>query len=1012
MSKSILGLFVALLFAIQVRADQPIFNISSIEANPGDIIEVNFNVDNFTELIVAQFSVNWNPDVLEFRAIKNFNSSVNGLNPSVFNTTTYVNEGKFTMAWLEPSLNPVTIPDGSLFFTVEFLVVGAPCQSTLVSITNDPLEIEVTEEDEVNLGLISNNGLVNVAGTGCTEGINLIGNSINAACGSEACIQFTVQNFVDVGGMEFSLAYDPSIIRFKRFQNYASLPGFGNGNTNLFPGPGNLRVIWTNPNVENSSLPDGTSLFEVCFDVIGTGGQTSQITFGNNPSPSFFDSDGNAHVVTIQPASITAQCLLEGFALIADTACTQPNTVVCIPINVNDFDDIVAMQFSINWDSTLFAFDHVEGFNLDGLAESIGTPPNPGIKGGQLTVGWFDLNLEGVTLPDLSSIFTLCLRAIGPAGSTSDITFSNIPLEIEIANAGDSLVPYSLVNSVAQIRLNCDTTEPCTISYTLNVTQPTCPGQSNGALNLSLDIGSCTGTPVYAWSNGAITQDISGVPAGTYTVTITVDNQVVVASDVVVNPLGMAATSIITSPAPTGSATGAINLTVTGGMAPYTFVWSNGATTEDLSNIPAGTYTVTITDSKGCTFSPNPFVVGADITGAVTNVTCVGSCNGAITVSPGFGNAPHTFVWNTTPVQTTATINNLCPGTYCVTITDNSGAARDTCFSVIQIGTALVVTANITHDINGNNQGAIDLNVTGGTPPFAYIWSNGAISQDITNLGLGQYCVTITYGTGCTFDTCFNVFAGGININLVAMQFGNFQTSCANQCDGEIMSVVSGGTAPFTYRWSNNATTNNLTDLCPGVYSLTVTDATGNTGVASRTITGPPELTFTTIETNPSDVTASDGAISVIPTGGVPNYQYVWVGPVGGSSASMNNLPFGTYTITVIDQNGCSFSKDISLLPDGLECYKANTIITPNSDGRNDFFIITCIFDADNHLYIFNRGGGLVYETQNYTNNWTGVDEDNQPIADGGYLWVLEVSRPGGITEILKGTVNVLRTAD
>ena len=119
MSKSIFGIIIALFASLLVRAEQPIFNISSTDATPGEIIDVDFHVDNFTGIIVVQYSVNWNPDVLKFRALKNFNPSVPGLSPSVFGTPqAFLDAGKFTLAWIESSITPITIPDGSLFFTV------------------------------------------------------------------------------------------------------------------------------------------------------------------------------------------------------------------------------------------------------------------------------------------------------------------------------------------------------------------------------------------------------------------------------------------------------------------------------------------------------------------------------------------------------------------------------------------------------------------------------------------------------------------------------------------------------------------------------------------------------------------------------------------------------------------------------------------------------------------------------------------------------------------------------
>jgi gliding motility-associated-like protein len=674
------------------------------------------------------------------------------------------------------------------------------------------------------------------------------------------------------------------------------------------------------------------------------------------------------------------------------------------------------MQFSINWDSTVFTFDHVEGFTIPGLdASGFGTPPSPDVKQGQLTVSWIDLTLQGVTVPDLSTIFRLCLKAKGASGTSSPITFSANPIDIEIATI-DSVLVYGLVNGKGEIKASCET--GCNVSYTLTGVGPSCPRESNGSLNLTV-FEDCPESPTYLWNyNNATTEDLSDIGAGTYTVTITVGPNVVIASITLTDPPPLGVTGTVIDPDPSGSATGAINITVTGGTPPYTFKWSApppGPTTEDLTNIFAGVYTVTVTDSKGCTFIPDPYVVGADVSAAVTDVTCNGGSDGAINLSVSFGTGPYTFSWNTVPVKTTEDISNLTARIYCVTITDNGGSTRDTCFTVAQ-PELLVVTGTVVNDINENCQGAIDLNVVGGTLPYSYKWSApppGPTSQDITQLCAGQYCVTVTDGNGCTATKCFTVFAGGINVSLVATQYGNFQTSCAGICDGDITSVVAGGSGTITYAWSNGATTPDLTSLCAGTYTVTVTDASAQTSSATIVISSPVAFTLSYIKTSPSDYITSDGAIAVVVNGGVPPYTYHWTGPASGNTAALNNVPAGTYTVVVTDANGCEVRDSEQLIPDGdVPCYKAITVITPNSDGKNDYFIIACVFDLDNHLYIFNRLGGLVYETNNYQNTWIGVDQDNEPVPDGGYLWVLEVYRTDGSTQLIKGTVNVLRTAD
>ncbi len=1009
MSKSILGFLLTLFLVAQSRAEQPIFNISSIDANPGEIVNIDFHVNNFTDIISVQYSVNWNPAVLEFRAVKNFNASVPGLSASVFGTNqALLDQGKLTLSWIESSISPITLPDGSRFYTIEFEVVGDPCDNSTVAITDNPLEIEVAEEGEVSVGLVSNTGQVSVPGSGCVEGINIIGNSVIGTCGSTTCIQFTVENFISVGAMEFSLIYDPAVLEFDRFQNYAPLLTFGDGNTNLLF-PGALRVVWFNGNAENDTLPDGTVLFEVCFDVIGSGGQSSQITFGNNPSVMISDIDGNFHTVNITPAVITAQCAIEGFALIADTVCTEPGEIACVNVSVNDFEDIVALQFSMNWDPTLFEFDHVECLGLPGLnSDGFGMPGNPDVQEGELTLSWIDLTLNGVTLPDLSTIFCVCLRAIGPAGSSSIFTFSDNPLEIEIANSQDSILVPALIQGLAQIRVNCE--DSCALSYTIIPESPDCPGEANGSLDVSLDIGSCNCTPQYIWSFGNVTtQDLLNVPAGTYTVTITCGTQIVVASGTVTNPISIGVSGTVNHPNPIGTATGSINIEVTGGTPGYTFMWNTTppSTSEDLNNLLPGTYTVTVTDSEGCTFVSS-FVVGGDLAAQITHISCAGICNGSISLTSAFGTAPYAYLWSHGP--TTPTINGLCAGTYCVTVTDNIGATRDSCFVVnLQSGTPLNVTATIIHDVNENCQGAIDLNVTGSLMPYTFQWSNppGSTNSDIINLCEGEYCVTITHNAVCTFDTCFTVFSGDIGVALNASN-----PSCNGVCDGQITAVVSGGVAPFTYLWSNNETTQTISNLCAGIYGLTVTDATGNSTVGTRTLTSPPPLVLNFIETDPTDFTTNDGAISVIVNGGTPFYTFQWTGTVSDSTASLNNLPAGTYNIRVTDANGCQATSNRTLVPVGTKCFIGNKLITPNDDGFNDYFILTCIDNLDNHLYIFNRNGGLVYDAENYTNNWNGVDEDNEPVADGGYLWVLEYTDLNGINQVLKGAVNVLRTAD
>ncbi|HEX5111462.1 MAG TPA: cohesin domain-containing protein, partial [Saprospiraceae bacterium] len=561
--------------SLPLRAEQPIFNISSLDATHGQIIDVDFHVDHFSNIISVQFSVNWDPAVLKFRAIKNLNAGLPGFNlSSNFNTMPdHVDFGNFTMAWLESSLTPITIPDGSLFYTVEFEVLGDPCDHSPVEITNIPTEIEVSEPNEVSVGLVANNGEVNVPGTGCSQAIEIIGNNVSGSCGSNVCVQFTVQNFNDVGVMEFSMVFDNSILQFDKVQSFAPLLGFGAGNVNL-AGPDSIKVVWFNQNVENQSLPNGTVLFEICFNLLGAG--SSNVTFGNSPV-TFSDVSDNQYEVNITPATATGQCAIQGFAFIADTVCAMPGDVVCMDIKINDFDDIVAFQLSMNWDSTKFEFDHVGCFGVPGLSDGFGVPGDAGVKEGQLLVSWLDLSLQGETLPDYSTIFCLCLKAIGPVNTSSPVTFSSDPLPIEIVNTSDSVLVFGLLQGLAEIKTMCiDTDTVCNLSYTLVPHPPLCPGASNGSLDLEVTTSaSCNCTPTYLWSyQNATTEDLTGIPAGTYSVTISCNNTVIIATETLSDVQQMEVSANITEPNPPGSCTGAIDITVFGGSPDFFFTWS------------------------------------------------------------------------------------------------------------------------------------------------------------------------------------------------------------------------------------------------------------------------------------------------------------------------------------------------------------------------------------------------------------------------------------------------------
>lgn len=205
-----------------------------------------------------------------------------------------------------------------------------------------------------------------------------------------------------------------------------------------------------------------------------------------------------------------------------------------------------------------------------------------------------------------------------------------------------------------------------------------------------------------------------------------------------------------------GAANGSIDLVVSGSASPYTFEWSNGATTEDISGLAAGYYTVTVTDANGCTqtltvqvSSPAPIVASA----TKVNPTC--GINGSINLSVAGGVAPYSYLWSNGAV--TQDISGLSPGWYTVTITDGNGCTTSLARKLWGAHPLKIRRISLTHASDNTCDGAIDIKILGGTQPFTYLWNNGATTQDLTNLCPGVYRVTVTDAQGCTAQKVFRV---------------------------------------------------------------------------------------------------------------------------------------------------------------------------------------------------------------------------------------------------------------
>ena len=448
-------------------------------------------------------------------------------------------------------------------------------------------------------------------------------------------------------------------------------------------------------------------------------------------------------------------------------------------------------------------------------------------------------------------------------------------------------------------------------TFTINptiVASTTCNGNGNGSISLSVTPG---GSYTFMWDNGASTPSITNLLPGTYVVTVSAggsctQEQSYTVPDLPNLPNLNATTIASTCDLPNGS----INLSVSGGVPPYTFLWSNNSSSQNLTGLLAGSYQVTVTGANGCTReldvtvnNNNPtFNINANIQ---PSTTCNGNGNGSIsiTVSPG---GSYTFMWNTG--SSSPNLTNLLPGSYTVTVSAGGSCTNEQTFEVPENPNLPNLSAtNISSTCDLPN-GSINLSVSGGVPPYTYLWSNNATVQDINNLLAGSYTVTVTGANGCTRELEVTVDNNNPTFNINA----NIQpsTTCNGNGNGSISITVSPG-GSYTFMWNTGSSSQNLINLLPGTYTVTV--SAGGSCTDEQTFEVPenpnlPNLTYTTV-TATCDL--PNGSINLSVSGGVPPYTYLWSN--NATTQDINNLLAGNYEVTVTGANGCTQIANVTI---------------------------------------------------------------------------------------------------
>ncbi|MBL4592311.1 MAG: T9SS type A sorting domain-containing protein, partial [Flavobacteriales bacterium] len=468
-----------------------------------------------------------------------------------------------------------------------------------------------------------------------------------------------------------------------------------------------------------------------------------------------------------------------------------------------------------------------------------------------------------------------------------------------------------------------------------------------GSIDLTLIGGNAPFT--FNWDNGATTEDITGLNAGTYIVTSTDASGCAVTDTFIVTNTTTFSYTATTSPDSCNLTNGAIDLTLTGGTAPITYAWSNGATTEDISGLSAGSYTVTITDGSGCidiaVFAVNS---SSSITssGIVTNDSC-GLGIGAIDLTVGGGIPCCSYTldmqdsfgdgWDGASIDitingslylnTTVLAGNsfsevipVCDGDLLELVYNIGAFENEHSYTLIDANgtTVLTETAPPTPGLSYSNT----VSCPAGSPIVTYNWSNGATTEDLASLNAGTYTVTITdTATGCSLIDTFTV----TNTSTYTAAGVTTDDNC-NTGIGAIDLSVAGGTAPFTFAWSNGANTEDLSGLTGGIYTVTITDASGCIEKLSFTVNNTATFNYTSVVTNDS-CSVGMGAIDITVTGGTAPFTFAWSN--GANTEDIAGLSSGMYTVTITDGSGCAIVDSFAI--SNTVSFTASGIVTDAS---------------------------------------------------------------------------------
>jgi gliding motility-associated-like protein len=811
--------------------------------------------------------------------------------------------------------------------TYSVTVTGANTCSAVasVNILNTDLPLAVSALPQENSSCAAPNGSldisVNPAGAYSYEWSNSATSEDLSSLGA-GLYTVTVTFGTCTGSNTFSIA-DNAVPPSLATSGTAANCGLANGAADLSvnAGVGPYTYVWST----NGTDEDLTDLIPGTYTVTVTGAnactEVSSVTVLNN------------NITLNLSTSTTANNSCTAFNGALDLSVTPAGTYSYQWSNTGNTEDLSGLDAgTYTVTVTLGTCQSTGTYVIDDNTQTPVITPNITAAICSVNNGAIDLNVSGPAGPFTyvwsNAATDQNLNALLPGTYTVTVSAPNGCTEVASINVPNNSNTFSLAGNAAPLT-NC--------------------AANNGAINLNI---TPAGSYTYLWSNAATDEDLNGLAPGTYTVSVTESGScTATATFFVMDQRTNPVTSQSLTPEVCGLADGAIDLSVSGGALPYSFSWSNAAVTEDLNNLGAGVYTVTVTDANNCTVTTSAVIPGNAISFALSgNATANSSCianNGGVDLNVNPVGA-YTYSWSNNTVS--EDLVNVAAGTYTVTVSAGGNCTNTAAFNISSNVPTPVLSNTLADATCGAPTGSIDLTASGAPAPFGFIWSNGAVTEDLINLAAGMYTVTVTGGNGCTSTQSYtvqdDVFAPAIATSLTPA------TSCVVNNGAVNITVTPAGA--YSFVWSNAAVTEDLNNVAPGTYTVTVSAGGACTSTASVTVTSntpTPVLSNTFVETNCGLAT---GSIDLTVSGSQAPYIFLWSN--AAVTEDLTGISAGMYTVTVTAGNGCTATQSVTVNDNVITPAIGSTVTADNACGTGNGAVDLSVTPAGNYTFSWSNG--------------------------------------------------------